>query len=372
MKKLFAYILASGLSCAMNAQTISIPDANFKNRLLENGLIDLDGDGEIQLEEALYIQYLDLSNANIQSLEGIQQFINLRELNCENNQIDQLPLTTLGYLKRLNCNNNNISSLDFDTSTLQELRCAHNQISAVNVGTGTLELDLSYNQITQLNLPATANYAYLNISGNLYSTLQIQQLRLENFYCEDTQLTALDLSQTLQLGETISIRNNPNLQSLNIKNNRFDFCDVMGGGCHFYLALTGNPSLTNVCLDTFEHDGVSGLNELDFFQTQYNLVNVSFNENCGGSPSPELTINDLTKNIQWYPNPVQNILNIESKNNASLFSVQVYNLMGQKVLVQNLNMSDKSTIDFSSLNTGTYLLEIVSEQGTTTSKIIKL
>ncbi|MBS1535041.1 MAG: T9SS type A sorting domain-containing protein [Bacteroidetes bacterium] len=372
MKKLFAYILTIGFTCVTSAQIISIPDVNFKNRLIQDDLINLDGDGEIQLEEALYVQYLDLSNADIHSLSGIEQFINLRELNCENNQISELPLTTLGYLKRLNCNNNNITSLDFDTSSLQELRCGHNQISAVNVGSGTVELDVSYNQLSQLTLPSSGSYAYLNISGNLYTTVQIQQLRLDNFFCEDTHLTSLDLSQTLQLGEIISIKNNPDLQSLNLKNDRFDFCDVMGGGCHFYLALSGNPALTNICLDTFDHDGVSGLNELDYFQTQYNLSDVSFNENCGGNPSPELTVTDLTKNIRWYPNPVQNHLNIESKNNTSLQTVQLYNLMGQKVMTQNLNSSDKTSVDMSQLHTGTYLLEIISEQGTAISKIIKL
>lgn len=371
MKKLYAYILPLCFAGFATAQNIAIPDVNFKNRLLENDLINLDGDSEIQLEEALSVQYLDLSNANIQTLSGIEQFINLRELNCENNQISELPLTTLGYLKRLNCNNNHISSLDFDTSLLQELRCANNQISFVNIGLTTLELDVSYNQMEQLNLPASGYYAYLNISGNLYNEIQIQQLRLDNFYCEDTKLTSLDLSQTLQLGETISIRNNPNLQSVNLKNNRFDFCDLMGGGCHFYLALSGNPSLNNICLDTFEHEGLSGLNELDFFQTQYNLSNVNFNQNCE-APSPELTITDLIKSINWYPNPVQNSLTIESKNDVSLKTVQLYNLMGQKVMMQKMNSSSQTNVDLSMLHSGTYLLEIVSDQGTTTSKIIKI
>lgn len=371
MKKMYAYILPLCFAGFATAQNIAIPDVNFKNRLLENDLINLDGDSEIQLEEALSVQYLDLSNANIQSLSGIEQFINLRELNCENNQISELPLTTLGYLKRLNCNNNQISSLDFDTSLLQELRCANNQISFVNIGLNTLELDVSYNQIEQLNLPTSGYYAYLNISGNLFTEIQIQQLRLDNFYCEDTKLTALDLSQTLQLGETISIRNNPNLQSVNLKNNRFDFCDLMGGGCHFYLALSGNPLLNNICLDTFEHEGVSGLNELDFFQTQYNLSNVNFNQNCE-APSPELTITDMTKIINWYPNPVQNILNIETQNSAKMQQVAVYNLLGQKIISQNLNSESTVYVDMSHLQPGTYMLEIISNTAKTTTKIIKI
>jgi hypothetical protein len=295
----------------------------------------------------------------------------LRELNCENNQISELPLTTLGYLKRINCNNNQISSLDFDTSLLQELRCAHNQISFVNIGSATLELDVSYNQIANLSLPSSVNYAYLNISGNLYDQVDIRQLRLENFYCDDTHLTSLDLSQTLQLGETISVRNNAELQSINLKNNRFDFCDVMGGGCHFYLALSGNPLLNNICLDTFEHEGESGLNELDFFQTQYNLNNINFNQDCN-EPSPELTVNDVTKSIHLYPNPVQNILTLEGKNSAKIQGYTLYNIMGQSILSENFNEVNLVSIDMSVLQPGTYMLEFVSDKGKSTTKIIKI
>lgn len=370
MKKLYAYIFSVGFACSTTAQNVTILDTNFKNKLIELE-VDLDGDGEIQIQEALFVQYLDVSNANIQSLTGIEQFTNLREFNCENNQISVLPLNALTFLKRVNCNNNNITSLDFNTTLLQELRCAHNQISFVNIGSATLELDISYNQIAQLNLPASANYAYLNISGNLYNEVQIQQLRLENFYCEDTLLTSLDLSQTLQLGETISIKNNPELESINLKNNRFDFCDVMGGGCHFYLALSGNPSLTNICLDTFEHEGVSGLNELDFFQTQYSLNNINFNQDCS-EPSPELTITDIAKSINYYPNPVQNILNIEAKNSAGIQNVNLYHLTGQKVLNYNFSNATSAQIDASVLHTGIYMLEIISDKGNITSKIIKL
>lgn len=370
MKKLFAYIFFVVFACSLNAQNVTIPDINFKNKLIERE-IDLDGDGEIQVQEALFVQYLDVSNANIQSLTGIEQFTNIREFNCENNQISVLPLNTLTFLKRVNCSNNNISSLDFNTFSLQELRCAHNQISSINIGPATLELDISYNQISQLNIPTSASYAYLNISGNLYDEVAIRQLRLENFYCEDTRLTSLDLSQTVQLGETISIRNNTELQSLNLKNNRFDFCDVMGGGCHFYLALSGNPSLNNICLDTFDHEGVSGLNELDFFQTQYNLTNVNFNQNCD-EPAPELTITDLNKAINCYPNPVKDVLNLETKNSTKIQSYAVYNLMGQKIQSQNLNQVSFTRIDVTALLPGTYMLEIISDKGTKTNKIIKI
>ena len=56
---------------------VSIPDANFKNALLNNNtVIDTNGDGEIQVSEAEAVTNLWVSNENINNLKGIEFFIN--------------------------------------------------------------------------------------------------------------------------------------------------------------------------------------------------------------------------------------------------------------------------------------------------------
>jgi hypothetical protein len=81
---------------------------------------------------------------------------------------------------------------------------------------------------------------------------------------------------------------------------------------------------------------------------------------------------DVNKSINWYPNPVQNILNIETQNSAKIQNINVYNLLGQKIISRNLNSESIVTVDMSHLQPGTYMLEIISNTAKTTTKIIKI
>ena len=74
------------------AQIVNIPDANFKNTLVNTNCVDIDGngsgdvdvdtndDGEIQVSEALAVLNLHVESRSIGSLEGIQSFANLEHL----------------------------------------------------------------------------------------------------------------------------------------------------------------------------------------------------------------------------------------------------------------------------------------------------
>ncbi|OWP83064.1 hypothetical protein BWK59_12510, partial [Flavobacterium davisii] len=71
-----------------------------------------------------------------------------------------------------------------------------------------------------------------------------------------------------------------------------------------------------------------------------------------------------------FPNPASSYLNIETKADIELYSVQVYNALGQLVLVQPQTQNTK-TIDVSSLTTGNYFIKINSNKGTSNTKFIK-
>ena len=92
-------------NCASTPCTVNIPDANFKNALV-NGFvwdIDCDGkifipvdannDGEIQVSEAEAVTCLWVSDYNISSMQGIESFSNLRVLTCSNNQITDIDVS---------------------------------------------------------------------------------------------------------------------------------------------------------------------------------------------------------------------------------------------------------------------------------------
>lgn len=74
-----------------------------------------------------------------------------------------------------------------------------------------------------------------------------------------------------------------------------------------------------------------------------------------------------TSNLKFYPNPVKNILNLSF--NQNIEKINVYNLLGQEVLVK-LN-SDNTKIDMSNLVSGNYLVKFTSGDKVKTMKIIK-
>lgn len=89
------------------------------------------------------------------------------------------------------------------------------------------------------------------------------------------------------------------------------------------------------------------------------------------SQEKELAVLDVAdvKNttVSFYPNPVKDVLNVKST--SKIKTHKVYNLAGQNV---NAKLTSDSTIDFSRLEKGVYIVEIQLENGKkTTQKVIK-
>lgn len=107
------FLIVCGIGA--QAQIVNIPDANFKNALVNeivadtdgdgaiDGPVDTNGDGEIQVTEAEAVFRLKVDDFNIASLQGIQSFTNLLELECSNNNISSLDLSQSPNLKILSC-----------------------------------------------------------------------------------------------------------------------------------------------------------------------------------------------------------------------------------------------------------------------------
>jgi hypothetical protein len=93
-------------SFSISTQIVNIPDANFKDALVNTICVDIDGtpgpdidadlnnDGEIQLSEALaVVNGLYVQGRSVASLEGIESFSNLIKLRCESNLLSELDLS---------------------------------------------------------------------------------------------------------------------------------------------------------------------------------------------------------------------------------------------------------------------------------------
>lgn len=82
-----------------------------------------------------------------------------------------------------------------------------------------------------------------------------------------------------------------------------------------------------------------------------------------------LAVNEFdTNSVSVYPNPVHANLNL--KNSSKIDFVEVISVLGQKVLIQNVNDFD-TKINMGSLEKGVYFVKVISEGKEKTIKIIK-
>ncbi|MDO4224541.1 MAG: hypothetical protein Q4C75_01440, partial [Bergeyella zoohelcum] len=144
MKKLFTILGIVTLSIRVFGQAdtdnVNIPDTNFKKKLVENTVINTNGDAEISYGEAKeYKEALDVSFSNISDITGIEAFINITSLNLNNNQLKSLDLSKNIELVDLWCSNNQLTSLNLGGNfVLSRVYCSNNQLTS---------LDLSENKV---------------------------------------------------------------------------------------------------------------------------------------------------------------------------------------------------------------------------------
>ncbi len=84
---------------------IAFADANFKAVLINSGF-DLDNDNDISLDEAALITQIDASGKSITTLSGIEYMTALQTLDCSNNSLTELDLSSNTALATLNVTGN--------------------------------------------------------------------------------------------------------------------------------------------------------------------------------------------------------------------------------------------------------------------------
>ena len=139
MKKSYI-VFALLLGITVYSQTINIPNANFKNTLVNTICVDNNGDiypdtdadtnnnGEIEVSEALAVIVMNVNARSLTDVTGLEEFTNLQVLFCEQNSITQLPLSTLQDLELLYCRDNSLNSLDLSNPVnLMDFGCDQNQ-----------------------------------------------------------------------------------------------------------------------------------------------------------------------------------------------------------------------------------------------------
>lgn len=300
-----------------SAQIIDFPDVNFKNALVNTICTDTDGngsfdsdadlndDGEIDIEEALKIISLDLSNKQISSLEGIGNFKNLERLYCLQNEIITLNLQELSNLTFLSCGTNQLSILNIqELDNLEYVYCNNNLLTTINAkGLVNLKtLDCNTNQLINLDVQELAN--------------------LKTLRCYKNHLTALYLKEA-KLNHT--------------------------------LLFQENPELSYICCD---EDRI----------TEIKNMAIANGQNCEVDSECSVTnTQDLYTNINTYPNPVSDILYLDS--NDHWIKADIYDIAGR--IMRSISF-DGQSMDVSELESGTYFIRLKDGEKVGLVKFVKI
>lgn len=425
--------------CALgNSQIVEIPDPVFKFGLVNYSVADLDGngsfesdvdtndDGEIQVSEAeavigLEVPAYTVGGIHIQSLEGIEAFINLEFLNCSQQEITSLNLTTLSQLKELHCHTNLLTSIDVTQNTnLEYFTCLGNpieggietynnpnlrffqcgsqfpdsQINFLDVTQNPLlevfactvadmaTIDVSQNpllenfsfrgtSIVSIDITQNTNLKYFGFGNTSIEHLDISKNKLlRSLYCDNNLLKNLDVSSNINLLtlfcrfnklKFLDVSSNPLLTRVNCEGNELIYLNVNNGNNYNFESMNApnNPDLT--CIQVDDVDYANAQDCINYLQGWCKDETAIYSSFC------ELGLNDFDdESVIIYPNPVNDFLFIQCE--KPIKKIKVYNLLGQEML--NINQ-DFDMISLHQIPKGVFLLKIFSIDRTTTKIIIK-
>jgi hypothetical protein len=330
MKKNLLLAFSTLILCfELQAQDVSIPNANFKAYLVGNSAINTNLDTEIQVSEATaFTGTIDCSNLFITNMSGIEAFINITVLDCSDNSfLSSVDISSNTALLDFRCENNMFTSLDLSANTaLTQVRCMGNDITSLDLSTNTAltYLDAQFNQLASIDVSANLAMTSLYLGGNNLTTLDISaNPAIYRLHCFDNDLTEVNAA--------------------NGNNSNFTV----------FVAHT-NPTLICIEVDDAAYSTTNWTNK---------DAASSFSVDCNYDLNVEEST-DQINSINLYPNPAQSNLNIATTETIVLISI--LNLSGQVVQTET-----KNTFSVQNLPAGIYVLQVQTEREISTARFIK-
>ncbi|WP_431106776.1 DUF7619 domain-containing protein [Winogradskyella poriferorum] len=331
-----AFFLSIFLLCVFkisDAQIVNIPDANFKNALVNSNCathlswpisggfnlydVDLNNNGEIEISEAENIRVLYVDEYSIGSLEGIQYFTNLEYLNCEENLLNQLDLNDMINLEEVRGGNNQISVANFQNSiNLSHIDLNFNPLGNINLMNviNLSKVTLFDCPLSNINLQDCTNLEFFGAGNNQFANLDFSSCaNLKYLYVSNNQIQSLDLSNNLILEELgiwdnqiaeIDVSNNTSIKKLYVHNNELVNLDVSNNSNLDTFWFFNNPleslNIKNGTIlesNGYNNDGVIDDSILSFIcvdeeelnqiQNLVSNTNVVINSYCSFTPGGE-------------------------------------------------------------------------------------
>lgn len=224
-----------------------------------------------------------------------------------------------------------------------------------------IELYCWENQLTNLDVSQNATLTVLHCWENQLTNLDVSQNPdLYRLLCGHNQLTSLDVSNNTALNELgcgfnqltiLDVTQNTGLTSLKCSNNQLISLNVKNGNNTSMITMWAfdNPNLE--CIQVDDENATSPVCDIPNYLGWCKDETAEYSENC-----PPIGIEEslTNKEIKIYPNPTQDILNIEAPNLTDK-NYTIYNIYGG---TSQQGAYTNNQIDISTLTTGIYLLSI--------------
>lgn len=244
---------------------------------------------------------------------------NFREYIKENFDTDGdgvLSVKELNSVHSINVNSKNIADLTGieHFTALTGLYCENNQLTSLDMSKNTLLVGLkcSKNKLTSLNLSGCTQLNKLYCDNNQLTTLDIKSnILLTALHCINNQLTNLDVS------------NNKKLASLYCNNNLLSILDVSNNNALTYLSCSGNQLSA---IDVSQNNALDQLycsgNQITSLDVSNNIALTDFN--CNGN---QLKALDVSKNtaLKFLYCSKNQLADLNVNNNKELIDLQCSN-----------------------------------------------
>lgn len=341
-------------------QDVEINETNFPDPTFREYVkrFDNNRNGKLSNSEINVVKNIDVSEKNIQSIKGVEFFVDLEELECVKNKISDINVSKNTKLKKLNCEWNELTNLDVTKNTaLIELRCGINHLTTIDLKNNKNlrvlwcqtnrftnldikenillnEVFLVKNEISTLDLSNNKELQILDVSENNIKNIDLSNnTKLVKLDARTNKLSEIDVSKNLDLGslecqenllKNIDLKNNKKLYYLDCSNNKLKNLD-----------LSNNSGLMSLLIgkNDFENIDLSSLKELSIFHCDNNKFTSLYTAN-----NPRLTsFYGLNQTFDIYINSKDNTFDL-SKFPGRFDKTKVQNLKsavlkGNKLIV---------------------------------------
>ena len=265
---------------------------------------------------------------------GFSQYTSIPDQNFEQALID------LGYDNAvdgqvLTVNINGVSFLNVSSKAISDL-------TGIEDFTSLNELQCYSNQLTNLNVSQNTSLTHLYCNSNQLTNLDVSQnTSLTDLQCYSNQITNLDISQNTALAD------------LNCSSNQLTSLDLRNGNNQNLLniAVFANTALTCIHVDdvTFSNNNWTSIDAQHYFST-----------NCTNS------VQEIPSSISIYPNPTNNLFQIEIENFNGSFEAELYTFTGKL-----LETTNKPSVSLADYPRGIYLLKVAYGGRVERLKVVK-